>query len=224
MPPTIDTGPAKVATAPPSAERVPVEDIVSGPWEVVDLKASEATVSAPAAGTTATKAEVKAEAKPAPKAAAPKTTTEPAPVKTAKVAKKAEPTVAEPERVPVVVPAVTPRVTIVESAIATGIADREPVGADDAFTVDAARIWAWIKVKNDGPPTTVTMVWRKGDEIAFRYTLDIGTSPGWRTWSNKTLRAWDAGDWTVDVLDANGLRVAALRFEVADPERSISVR
>jgi|GEM_PF-2865656 len=209
VPPTIDTGPV-TASATSTGERVPVDDIVRGPWEVVDLGASgDGAAKATAGATPATASAEKA----APKKAAVIDKDEPAPAKATKERDPAEKTAAT-ERVPVVVPLVTPRVTIVESAIATGVTDREPIGADDAFEIGVERIWAWVKVKNDGPPTQVTMVWRKGDEVAFRYTLDIGTSPSWRTWSNKTLRAWDAGDWTVDVLDANGLRVDALHFEV----------
>ncbi|PKN55081.1 MAG: hypothetical protein CVU56_23130, partial [Deltaproteobacteria bacterium HGW-Deltaproteobacteria-14] len=200
VPPTIDTGPAP-ATA-PRGERVAVDDVVRGPWEVVDLAATakRSTELAPAsttpgvtpAATTATPAST-------PRGAAPR---------------EAERTAAEAARVPIVVPTAEPRVTVLESAIATDVADREPIGAGDAFTLGVERVWAWVKVKNDGPPTFVTMVWRRGDEIAFRLKLDVGTSPGWRTWSNKTLRTWDAGEWTVDVFDANGLRVGALRFDV----------
>ena len=205
VPPTIDTGPAAG-----TGERVAVDDVVRGPWEVVDLAAP----AKPAAKATpaSTGASVTPETKRVAPAPTAKVVASPAPDRAA----------SEVARVPIVVPAVEPRVTVLESAIATDVADREPVGAAEAFTVGVDRVWAWIKVKNDGAPTFVTMVWRKGDEIAFRLKLDVGTSPGWRTWSNKTLRTWDAGEWTVDVFDANGLRVGALQFDVepaaaADP-------
>ncbi|MCA9518774.1 MAG: DUF2914 domain-containing protein, partial [Myxococcales bacterium] len=103
-------------------------------------------------------------------------------------------------------------VRVVEAALASDVVDREPVGAGTSFSLDEEKIWAWVKLENTGEPTSVTMVWRKGDEVAFRYELKVGQSKSWRTWSRKTVRKGDAGDWSVDVLDADGALLKTLDF------------
>ena len=66
------------------------------------------------------------------------------------------------------------------------------------------------------PSTVVTSVkfkWFKGD--ALIYTSDAVTvkqSPGWRTWLYKTVDT--AGDWKVQVVDADDKAVHELAFSV----------
>jgi len=108
-------------------------------------------------------------------------------------------------------------VRILEAAIATGVEDRMPTGVADVFDLDAGRqLTAWIRADNPGPPTHVTMVWRRGEEVAFEIELRVGQSDGWRTWSRKTIRAWDAGEWFVEVRDKGGALLETLRFEIRE--------
>ncbi len=205
VPPVIDTGPTEAVAkpAPTSGATVTLDGVVGEPWGKAAPAAAEATPAA--AALTDTPKPVKVVAT---KAAASTSKTK---------AATGDLEVASPSD-PVVVPEVKPRVEIVEAAIALGVEDRVPQGVGELFSTEADKVWAWVKVKNAGAPTTITMVWRKGEEVAWQLSLDVGSSSGWRTWSRKTVRKWDVGEWTVDIFDANGLRVHTLDFEVAAPE------
>ncbi len=106
------------------------------------------------------------------------------------------------------------RVTVVESALGLGVRDRQPHDVGTRFDLGDRQVTAWVKVSNSGPPSHVTMVWRKGEQEGWRIDLKVGTSTGWRTWSRKTIRSWDAGDWTVDVFDDDGVLIDQLTFVV----------
>ncbi|PIE20304.1 MAG: hypothetical protein CSA66_00705 [Proteobacteria bacterium] len=205
VPPVIDPGPAKGPAASPSGddapsgETVPSTDVVKAPWEVVaDTKAALA-----AQAPTRKPAEAIAAAPDAARRRPEGRAHTPAP------APKDEPRGGVE---------VKPRVEIVESALALGVEGRAPVGVGEVFSTDADKVWAWVKVNNTGAPTFIRMVWRKGDEVAWELKLDVGKSSGWRTWSRKTVRKWDVGQWTVDVFDERGLRVDELDFEIKPAE------
>lgn len=148
---------------------------------------------------------------PAPAAPAAPALVEPAPPATRPTPK---PQVAASKPTVAPAPAAKGLVRLVDTALATTVVDREPVGAGTSFSLDGDKVWAWVKVDNAGPPSTITMVWRKGEEVAFRYELKVGQSKDWRTWSRKTLRKGDAGDWAVDVLDADGALLSTLHFTI----------
>jgi hypothetical protein len=111
-------------------------------------------------------------------------------------------------------PARKPLVEIVESAFGVGVEDRTPVGVGTTFDTAADKVWAWVKINNGGAPTTIQMVWRRDGEVAATVSLKVGTSSGWRTWSNKNVHGWDIGAWEVDVLDANGTLVDSMSFDI----------
>lgn len=104
-------------------------------------------------------------------------------------------------------------------AVGRGVENRLLVGQSDRFAVDGGRLWAHVTVKNPGPATTVTMVWRRAGKERFRTALDVGTSPAWRTWSRVTPSPkHDTGAWEVEVQDAAGTTLATVPFEVTAPE------
>ena len=82
---------------------------------------------------------------------------------------------------------------------------------------------AWGKVKNEEAPSQVTMVWRHEGKVRSRVTLDVGISSGWRTWSRKTIKAKDAGQWVVDVMAPDGTRLERVKFSVSAAASSPSV-
>ncbi len=104
--------------------------------------------------------------------------------------------------------------TLVGSAIALGVDKRTPVDEGDTFDADVGALYAWVKVRNLGEDTTITMVWKKDGKQRLAVSLPVGHSYGWKTWSKKKIGAKDAGVWTVEVLDAEGLLVGSVGFEV----------
>lgn len=78
---------------------------------------------------------------------------------------------------------------------------REPTDNTLSFAVHDGKAIAFARINNSGAPTTVDFVWFYGDEPHGTVTLNIGTSPGWRTWSSANLRP---GDWRVQLVDASG--------------------
>ena len=92
-----------------------------------------------------------------------------------------------------------------------GIAEREPTDTVDSFDVSDSQGYIFVRIANDGLPTGVTAVWRYGDTVHAAIDLDVGTSPGWRTWSSANLKA---GLWTVELVDAEGIVLAQRSFSV----------
>jgi hypothetical protein len=121
---------------------------------------------------------------------------------------------------------VDPAVEVLEVALATGVAEREPSrpfsppgpcregGKAQPLRIDPGRhpsIVLWTRLKSAAPLELVHTYYRaassEGQEVVWQevtaVTLPIGRSPSWRTWSQKTLaRAADrrlTGTWKVDI-------------------------
>ncbi len=93
-----------------------------------------------------------------------------------------------------------------------GITEREPVDITNSFLPSDERAYAFLRVSNLGAPTNVTFAWYYEDRVHAVVDLDIGTSPGWRTWSSTNLRS---GQWRVELLGHDGLVLAEHSFVVA---------
>ena len=93
-----------------------------------------------------------------------------------------------------------------------GITEREPVDITYSFLPSDERAYAFLRVSNLGAPTNVTFAWYYEDRVHAMVDLDIGTSPGWRTWSSTNLRS---GQWRVELLGHDGLVLAEHSFVVA---------
>ena len=103
------------------------------------------------------------------------------------------------------------RMADAEIVIARSVADREPVGAGEAFPSDVGQLAAWTRVTG-AANTTIEHVWRhQGNEDVIQ--LSIGGSP-WRTWSRKTIPSDWTGQWTFEVRDAGGNVIATTTFTV----------
>jgi hypothetical protein len=95
--------------------------------------------------------------------------------------------------------------------IAIDVLERQPVGEGTEFSSDVAQLVAWTRVTGLAD-TTVRHVWRhQGHERVLELT--VGGSP-WRTWSRKNIPAAWTGDWSVEVLDAQGNVLATAEFTV----------
>ena len=106
-------------------------------------------------------------------------------------------------------------VEVTQAVVATGVQDREPVGADSTFTADVGTLYFYTVFEGDFGSMPVEHVWlHEGEEIA-RVPLTV-EGPRWRTWSSKEiLPAW-TGAWTVQVVDADGMEHAAVDFTVTE--------
>ena len=93
-----------------------------------------------------------------------------------------------------------------------GINEREPVDITYSFLPSDERAYAFLRVNNLGAPTSVSFVWYYEDRVHASVLLDIGTSPGWRSWSSANLRP---GQWRVELLGHDGLALAEHSFVVA---------
>lgn len=104
-------------------------------------------------------------------------------------------------------------VEVTRAVVATGVADREPVGEATSFAATAGTLYFYTVLEGDFPEQRIEHVWlHEGEEVA-RVGLNA-RGPRWRTWSTKTLPADPAGDWTVRVLDASGTELESVDFTI----------
>ena len=93
---------------------------------------------------------------------------------------------------------------VLDMAIGTDIESRKPVGVSDRFRADVGKLACWIKIRNDGDPTELTVVWRFDDNETQRQTVEVGTSPRWRSWTRQRVWGKFSGDWSCEVLTDDG--------------------
>lgn len=92
-------------------------------------------------------------------------------------------------------------VAVVRSQFTDKIEQSNPVASADQLG-QATRVTYWVSVKNTKEPTTVTFVWKLDGRESGRQTLDVGTSPAWKTWGSHAT--FGAKSIEVDVLDKSG--------------------
>ena len=94
-----------------------------------------------------------------------------------------------------------PAVTCEQGAFAEKVEAHKPVG--DAASIAAAhKATYFVVIKNPGASTTVTLVWKIDGAEVQRQSLDVGTSPGWKSWGSRFIGGAKRVD--VSVLDASG--------------------
>lgn len=98
----------------------------------------------------------------------------------------------------------TASVDVVRSQFTDKVEQSNPVATADQLS-GAARVTYWLAVKNDKAPTTITLVWKLDGKDAGHQSLDVGTSPAWKTWGTHSVQG--AKSVEVDVLDASGATV-----------------
>ncbi len=140
--------------------------------------------------------------------AAPKKTEEPAAAPAVTATAAAEETGEEPGEEP----AESDYVEVVELKLAKGLENREPVEEGTSFEA-GGQVYTWVKLKVKEDETTIKMRWSIDDKpIYTSEALTVKRSPGWRTWLTKTLNR--AGNWKVEILDADDKPVHAASFTV----------
>lgn len=107
---------------------------------------------------------------------------------------------------------------LVEIAAGTGVEARQLQGRGTGFVAGEGRVFVHLTVAS-AASETVQLVWKRralSGEIKTVWTvsLKVGASPRWRTWARRTLRPSDVGEWTVEVLSAEGEVLGSTRFSV----------
>lgn len=104
----------------------------------------------------------------------------------------------------------TPPCGIEKLVMARAVEDREPVDEDDEFDAALGKVYCWMKVNCQNPPTTIKHVWYRDDQKVFQLALEIKYAT-MRTWSVKGI---DPGNWRVDVVDKAEQVIGSVRFHV----------
>ncbi|MEO1273560.1 MAG: DUF2914 domain-containing protein [Myxococcota bacterium] len=94
---------------------------------------------------------------------------------------------------------------VVDMAIGTDIDERQPVGVADHFRADVGKLACWLKIRNDGDPTDITVVWRFDDSEVQRQTVSVGKSRRWRSWTRQRIWGKFSGSWSCEVLTEEGV-------------------
>ena len=92
-------------------------------------------------------------------------------------------------------------VEVVRSQFTDKVESSNPVASADQLS-QATRVTYWVSVRNQKEATTITLVWKLDGQEAGRQTLDVGTSPSWKTWGTHVRGS--AKSIEVDVLDKSG--------------------
>jgi hypothetical protein len=110
------------------------------------------------------------------------------------------------------VPPVGQQAPSVELAIGKSIEAGNPVDTASSFGVDVGQIAGWSRVSGMAAGSKITHLWIHGADSS-RIELNVGGSP-WRTYSRKTIPAGATGDWTLEVLGADGAKLASKTIKV----------
>jgi hypothetical protein len=103
--------------------------------------------------------------------------------------------------------------TIARLVLCTGLENREPVGAAEAFPASAGKVYCFIEARDVAAESTLTVAWKlDGTEIG-RTDLVLKASARWRTNAWKTVSG-RPGAWEVLLLDSAGKEIQTAAFQV----------
>ncbi|MDH3701329.1 MAG: DUF2914 domain-containing protein [Alphaproteobacteria bacterium] len=102
-----------------------------------------------------------------------------------------------------------------ELVLTTGVVDREPADAKETIAAmnGEGKAYIFARIKNTGETANLSFIWHYAGDERARKTVNIGTSSGWRTWSNSAV---GPGTWRVDLVDDAGTVLAQKTFNVED--------
>ena len=102
---------------------------------------------------------------------------------------------------------------VVEGNICTDVVDRNCENANTRFYATVERLYCFTKIMGVEDDTYVTHVWSFGDIERARVKLGV-RSPTWRTFSSKEIQPHEIGDWSVDVVGADGQVLTTIPFTI----------
>jgi len=97
--------------------------------------------------------------------------------------------------------------------MATGVADREPVGVASEFPDGPGPVYCFLEATDIREETEALFVWYHEGVERARVSLRLGQGPRWRTWSSKDVTG-QPGAWKVEVEDASGAVAGSAEFTV----------
>lgn len=104
-------------------------------------------------------------------------------------------------------------IQVARAAVATDVQNREPVGVAQSFPATVGTVYFFTTLEGDFGEARVEHVWlRDGEEVA-RVPLDV-RGPRWRTWSTKQIPSDWVGDWTAQLVGAEGTVLDSVDFTV----------
>jgi type II secretory pathway predicted ATPase ExeA len=103
--------------------------------------------------------------------------------------------------------------TVQEGAICRDVYSRRPVASGTNFKASVGKLYCFTKVVGAQTISEITHVWYFGNSQVAGVKLPV-KSFSWRTYSSKTIRAQDIGDWHVDVLDPRGNVLWSVEFKI----------
>ena len=104
-------------------------------------------------------------------------------------------------------------VHVKEKNICQYVVDLQPVGAGSSFSTSVGKLYCFTKISVSSIPSQITHVWYLRDTERARVNLPI-KSYTWRTYSSKTIRTDDIGNWRVDVFGPEGKVLSTLHFKI----------
>jgi hypothetical protein len=110
------------------------------------------------------------------------------------------------------VPPVSQQAPSVELAIGRSLDAGNPVDTASSFAAEVGQVVGWSRVTGMSAGSKITHLWIHGADSS-RVELNIGGSP-WRTYSRKTIPTGGTGDWTLEVLGADGAKLASKTIKV----------
>ncbi len=109
--------------------------------------------------------------------------------------------------------AAAPAIEVSRAVVATGVEDREPVGAAESFPADVGSVYFYTVLEGDFAEMEIHHVWiRDGEEMARTPLRARG--PRWRTWSSKRIPPEWSGRWTVQVVAGDDQVLGSVEFSV----------
>ena len=102
---------------------------------------------------------------------------------------------------------------IARAVVGTGVENKEPVGAADAFPASTEKVSCFIEATNVPKDMELTTVWSMGDKEMRKINATVKAGPRWRTWVEKKVGGMK-GDWKVEIKDADGKVLKDVKFKV----------
>src|SRR5262249_21129281 len=113
---------------------------------------------------------------------------------------------------------IKPELRVTRLVVATGVSHREPEGVATLFRQsETDKLYAVVEGENksrEAAEITVSFEPPDGRVARGNVSLDVGSSPRWRTWAYST-NVHQVGSWTAVVKDADGHTLARQPFEIA---------
>ncbi|MEW6077984.1 MAG: DUF2914 domain-containing protein [Thermodesulfobacteriota bacterium] len=104
-------------------------------------------------------------------------------------------------------------ITVDDIQICTGVQERQPVGAGEAFARDIGQLYCFTKLSAGQDSASVSHVWYYNDKETLKVALNMGAKT-WRTWSVKQIPNTMTGQWRVDVVAVDGAVLTSKAFTI----------